>query len=250
MEWFESWFNTPYYHALYASRSTNEASHFIQKLIPFLALKKNAKMLDVACGKGRHAYNIHQMGYDVCAFDLSVESIAEAKKLEEPGLQFFVHDMRHLFYTNYFDCAFNLFTSFGYFNNERGNINTLNAIHAALKPKGKLVIDFLNAVKVERGLSLSPEYKEVDGITYLLQKKIIDKKIIKEIRFSDKGRDFFYTEQVQLLTLFDFERLLQQCGFNILSTFGSYNLEPFTLESDRLIIFAEKAQWTQLNTSY
>ena len=242
MEWFESWFNTPYYHALYAARSNDEASHFLHQLMPFLALAQNSKVLDVACGKGRHAFNIHQMGYDVCAFDLSPESIAEAKKMEEPGLQFFVHDMRHLFYTNYFDCAFNLFTSFGYFDNERGNINTLNAIHAALKPKGKLVIDFLNAVKVEKNISLVPEQKTIGGITYRIQKKIIDRKVLKEIRFSDKGKDFFYTEQVQLLTLFDFERLLQQCGFNIKSIFGSYNLDTFTLESDRLIIFAEKAQ--------
>ena len=204
-----------------------------------MALPKNSKILDIGCGKGRHAQIINQMGYDVTGFDLSVESIKDAKKLENEHLSFYVHDMRNLFFTNYFDYAFNLFTSFGYFEHERGNIKTLKSTHAALKKNGILVIDFLNALKVRRNL-VENEKKEVGSITYNIHKYIENDRIIKEIRFNDAGKDFFYTEKVQLLSLSDFQRMLTSGGFKIKETFGSYNLEAFTEESDRLIILAEK----------
>jgi len=239
MKWFESWFNTPYYHELYLSRNTDEASLFLHKLLPYLALPKNSKILDIGCGKGRHAHIINQMGYDVIGFDLSEESIKEAKKLENEHLSFFVHDMRHLFFTNYFDCAFNLFTSFGYFENERENIKTLKSIHSALKKNGLLLIDFLNATKVKKNM-IPNEQKTVKDIEYTIHKYIENNRIIKEIKFSDQGKDFYYTEKVQLLDLNDFQKILSTSGFKIKETFGSYNLEPFTEESDRLIILAEK----------
>ncbi len=239
MEWFESWFNTPYYHQLYLCRNTDEASVFLHKLLPYLNIPKNSKILDIGCGKGRHAQIINQMGFDVTGFDLSEKSIEEAKKLENDHLAFYVHDMRNIFFTNYFNYAFNLFTSFGYFENERGNIKTLKSTHAGLKKDGILVIDFLNAVKVTKNLQ-SDEKKEVGGLVYNIHKYIENNRIIKEIRFNDQGKDFFYVEKVQLLTLNDFERILTLSGFKIKETFGSYNLEGFTEESDRLIILAEK----------
>ncbi|MFM7023369.1 MAG: class I SAM-dependent methyltransferase [Flavobacteriales bacterium] len=239
MEWFESWFNTPYYHALYSSRNNEEASFFIHQLLPHLRLPEKSKILDVGCGKGRHAFTINQMGFDVVGFDLSEESIKEAKKLENEHLKFYTHDMRQLFSANYFDCALNLFTSFGYFEHERDNIKTLKAINRGLKPKGKLVIDFLNAGKVRRNMQAS-DSKTIAGIQYNISKHIENERIIKEIRFNDKGRNFLYAEKVQLLTINDFQRILTLSGFSIQETFGSYNLEPFTEESDRLIILAEK----------
>ncbi len=239
MEWFESWFNTPYYHNLYLCRNTDEANHFLQKLLPYLALPKNSKILDIGCGKGRHAQIISQMGFDVTGFDLSKQSIHEAKKLENEHLSFYVHDMRNLFFTNYFDYAFNLFTSFGYFENERENIKTLKSTHAGLKKNGLLIIDFLNASKVQKNF-VSNEKKEVGDIVYHINKHIDNNRIIKEIKFNDKGKDFTYSEKVQLLTLTDFKRILTLSGFKIKETFGSYNLDPFIEESDRLIILAEK----------
>ena len=239
MEWFKSWFNTPYYHNLYLCRNTDEASAFLHQLIPYLAIPENSKIVDIGCGKGRHAQIINQMGFDVTGFDLSEQSILEAKKLENEHLSFYVHDMRNLFFTNYFDYAFNLFTSFGYFDHERENIKTLKSTHAALKKKGLLVIDFLNASKVQKNF-VANEKKEVGGILYHISKHIDNNRIIKEIKFNDQGKDFSYSEKVQLLTLSDFERMLALSGFKIKKTFGSYNLESFTEESDRLIILAEK----------
>ena len=53
--WFESWFNSPYYHLLYRDRDESEARPFIECLTQHLQLPPRARVLDLACGKGRHS---------------------------------------------------------------------------------------------------------------------------------------------------------------------------------------------------
>ena len=111
-QWFKDWFNTPYYHQLYFKRDEKEASAFIDKLITYLNPAPGATMLDVACGKGRHSIRLAEKGFDVTGIDLSADSIEEALLSSSDTLQFFQHDMRLPFWINYFDYAFNFFTSF------------------------------------------------------------------------------------------------------------------------------------------
>ena len=105
--WFETWFNTPYYHQLYCHRDEQEAELFIEKLVLFLQLKQNEKVLDMGCGKGRHARFLHQLGLNVVGVDLSEQSIACAKLAEQETLQFFVGDIRSVFKKEEFDIVTN-----------------------------------------------------------------------------------------------------------------------------------------------
>ena len=239
MQWFESWFNTSYYHQLYKNRNEQEAQNFLHKLVPHLTQDKSAKFLDICCGKGRHSQVINNLGFEVIGYDLSKNSIEEAKKLEEENLHFHVHDMRKLFYTNYFDFALNLFTSFGYFSNERDNINALLSANKALKENGILVIDFMNAIQT-RNKMVPQETKTIDEITFNLSRRIENNSIVKEIHFKKNDEEFSYSEKVELLELTDFKRLLEKSGFIIKEVYGNYELMPFTEESDRLIILAAK----------
>ena len=65
MNWFKNWFNSPYYHILYKNRDIKEAELFIDNLINKLKLKKTSKLIDIACGKGRHACYFNKKGFDV-----------------------------------------------------------------------------------------------------------------------------------------------------------------------------------------
>ena len=56
MSWFINWFDSPYYHILYKNRDEKEAEFFIENLVQYLNLKKRSKLLDIACGKGRHVF--------------------------------------------------------------------------------------------------------------------------------------------------------------------------------------------------
>ncbi|WP_066759458.1 class I SAM-dependent DNA methyltransferase [Crocinitomix algicola] len=238
-EWFESWFDTSYYHILYQNRDYSEAELFIKNLFNYLDLAKDGRVLDLACGKGRHSIFVNSLGFNTMGVDLSRESIEEAKKNENSGLKFEVHDMRDPIEGESFDLVLNLFTSFGYFESTDENQKVLNAVSTYLNPNGKLVIDFLNPDFIRNNI-VEAEQKEIDGIKFKISKSIQDEKIIKNISFEDKGKQFDYQEKVQLIDKKEFERLLTNANFEIENVFGDYQLSPFTKNSERLIIVAKK----------
>lgn len=233
--WFASWFDTPYYHILYKDRDYEEAQLFMDNITQYLNLPEDAKILDLACGKGRHSIYLNKLGYDVTGADLSENSIATASKYSNEKLHFTVHDMREPF-DEKFDAIFNLFTSFGYFENDEDNLTTLKAIHNSLSEYGFAVIDFMNVHKVIKDL-VPHETKTVEGIDFNIKRYVEDKHIIKEIDFEDKGKQYYYTEKVKALTLEDFEAMMEEAGIYLLDVFGDYKLHKFYKnESDRLIM--------------
>lgn len=233
--WFAAWFDTPYYHILYRDRGYEEAGIFMKNLTSFLELPKGASILDLACGKGRHSIFLSKLGFDVTGVDLSPDSIAFAKRFESSNLQFQVHDMCKPMGRN-FDAVFNLFTSFGYFDREEDNYNTIRAIKEELKENGCGVIDFMNVKKVIRSLVPS-EIKRVQGTDFYITRYHHDGFILKNIRFEDEGEVHSFTERVKALTLQDFKNYFQRAGIELLHCFGSYKLEPFDEKhSDRLIL--------------
>ena len=220
---------------LYKDRNYREAQVFMDNLTHYLNLPEQAKVLDLACGKGRHSIYLNQLGFDVLGADLSENSIAEASKNTNDTLHFEVHDMREPFEKKY-DAIFNLFTSFGYFENEEDNLTTLKAIKESLSEYGFAVIDFMNVTQVLNTL-VPEETKTVDGIDFHLKRYLKDGHICKDIIFSDNGQDFHYTEKVKALTLQDFETMMEEAGIYLLDIFGDYKLKKFYKnESERLIM--------------
>lgn len=239
-EWFESWFDTTYYHSLYKNRDDNEAKQFITNLVSFLKLEKGLTVLDLACGKGRHSVTLNELGMNVLGVDLSKNSISCAKNNETETLKFGVHDMREVISGKSFDAVFNLFTSFGYFDEVSDNTKVLNSIHKMLLPNGVLILDFMNSTKSISKL-IKEEVKTEDNVEYKITREYDGKHIFKNIHFTDKGESYKYTERVQALKLNDFETLMKDNKFQIIHTFGDFNLNPFDENtSDRLILIATK----------
>ena len=233
--WYASWFDTPFYHILYKDRDHEEAEAFMHNLTNYLNIPEGGKILDLACGKGRHAVYLNSIGYDVTGVDLSENSIKFAKQFENETLHFAVHDMCKPF-NDRFDAVFNLFTSFGYFENDKDNLNTIKAIKADLNAVGFGVIDFMNSDYVINNL-VPEETKTVEGIEFNLKRFVRDGYIIKEISFSHEGDDYKYEERVRAFTLADFEDLFEKAGVYLLDIFGDYKLRKFDAqESSRLIM--------------
>ncbi|SNR55545.1 bifunctional 2-polyprenyl-6-hydroxyphenol methylase/3-demethylubiquinol 3-O-methyltransferase UbiG [Flavobacterium sp. ov086] len=233
--WFTSWFDTPYYHILYKDRNYREAQIFMDNLTHYLNLPEKAKVLDLACGKGRHSIYLNQLGFNVLGADLSENSIAEASKNSNETLHFKVHDMREPFEEK-FDAIFNLFTSFGYFESDDDNLTTLKAIKESLSEYGFAVIDFMNVNQVIETL-VPEEVKTVEGIDFKIKRYVRDGHIFKEIDFEDQGQNYHFTEKVKALTLKDFEELMAEAGIFLLDIFGDYKLKKFhKTESERLIM--------------
>ena len=234
--WFEEWFDSPFYHILYKNRNDAEAEKFITNLVQFLKPQKNQLFVDVACGKGRHSLFLNTLGYSVDGFDLSTNSIKSAQQKETPTLHFFVNDIRVPLKKNYYDFAFNLFTSFGYFDTEDDNQKAINAIAESLNEEGILVLDFMNAHKVIKNLQAS-ETKTIDGIDFQSKRYVENGFIVQDISFNAEGQPYHYQELVKALTLNDFERMFAQANIQLLDVFGDYKLNTFNkYSSERLIM--------------
>jgi SAM-dependent methyltransferase len=233
--WFSTWFDSPYYHILYKNRNEEEAQVFMDNITHYLNMPENGTILDLACGKGRHSIYLNKLGYNVTGVDLSENSIAIANESSNESLRFKTHDMREPMNENY-DAVFNLFTSFGYFDTYEDNIKTLKTIKDSINEYGFGVIDFFNADFIIENL-VAEETKEIDGITFNIKRFVENKKIIKEIRFEDKGESFYFTEKVSAFTLADFEAMMEEAGIYLLEIFGDYKLRKFyKTQSERLIL--------------
>jgi len=238
--WYATWFDTSYYHQLYANRDDREAEAFVDALVTHLRPKPGARMLDVGSGAGRHARALAAHGFDVTGFDLSAASIREARRHTSESLRFFRHDMREPFGRGRFDHVFNLFTSFGYFADEAENDRVMQNLTTAVAPKGTLVIDYLNVAFAERS-SRPREERQVGRVRYTIARWSDETHFHKRIVIHDAQRgEYMETEErVAKFRVADFARMLRPHGMRIESVFGDYQLGPYDeMESPRLILVA------------
>lgn len=240
IDWCSTWFNTDYYHLLYAHRNNDEAELFIKNLILNLRIPEGAKVLDIACNKGRHACILSKYHLKVWGIDIASNSIEEAKKNSHPAITFEVFDMRNVYKKNYFDFVFNLFTSFGYFENEQENDATIQSISENLKKKGLLILDFLNAEFVKKNLKENEQIIK-NNIEFNITRKISKNRVVKKIQINDHGQQYLFEENVRLYTLNELTTIFNKFGLSVIKTFGDYHLSPLNeINSPRVILVAQK----------
>ncbi len=238
--WYETWFNSPYYHLLYEHRSDEEAAQFIHELLSYLNPPTGSLMLDMACGNGRHTRCLAARGFEVWGLDLSVENIKTAKSISAPNTHFEVHDMRDCYRTAFFDYVFNFFTSFGYFDSETDNVKALEVMYQSLKKEGFVLIDFLNIHKISQSL-IDHEVITKHGITFHIDRHMSDHHLIKNIQFEADGQRLHFAEKLQTLGQQHFQTYFKQIGFKLVAEFGDYTLNPFNAAtSARYIILGKK----------
>lgn len=238
-DWFETWFDSPFYHKLYVERDYKEASEFVDNLVSFLKPKESDYILDLACGKGRHATHLNKYDLFVDGADFSHNSIRFAKQFENEKLKFYHHDMRLPLDKSY-DYILNLFTSFGYFKTQHEHQQTINNIYNALNTGGKFVLDYLNVEHVARTIVKQESVKR-DNLVFNISRRIEDGVITKYISFDFEGGTYKFSEEVMAFSKDDFVSMASKAGFNTCETFGDYDFNPFNhKESNRLLMFFTK----------
>ena len=233
------WFDSDYYHILYKHRNYNEARNFIDNIIKYLNIKEGSKILDLACGIGRHSIYLEKIGFKVVGTDKSSNNINKAKASQNQYLSFLQMEMIEDT-NNRYDVIFNLFTSFGYVNHDY-NLKTIKNIERQLKDNGTVIIDFMNTLFVKKNLVIE-ETKVIDDLIFKINRKSDGKHIYKEVKFNDK-KDYFFEEKVMDLSINDFQNYLKRYKLKIIKTFGDYSLNEFDIEnSERLIMVIKKSQ--------
>ncbi|MBK6612339.1 MAG: class I SAM-dependent methyltransferase [Sphingobacteriales bacterium] len=247
LSWFEEWFNSPYYKILYKHRTEQEAALFLNRLIAKYKWPKTCNMLDLACGEGRHALFLAQQNYCVTGIDIASNSIQKAReqaklnRLSSNSLNFVVGDMRQPFGQQQYQVIFNLFTSFGYFEQQTDNLTVLHNAHKALLPNGHLLIDFMNTHKIVANL-VPHETKMIDGIYFEIWRYLESGYIVKKIAVSEpnSGKILNFYERVQAIYPDDFKELFAKSSFKTDNLFGNYNLSDYDSQTSERQIWVLK----------
>lgn len=237
-EWYLDWFNSPFYHQLYKERDYSEATYFMNNLISRLQIDKNSSILDLACGRGRYSLYLSNIGHKVTGIDISKENISEAKKNESDKLNYILHDMRQPL-NQKFDLILNLFTSFGYYQEDKDNISVIRSIKSNLNNEGKAVIDFFNIDYVLNNL-IKYEEKAFDKTKFVINRYLENNLLVKDIIIESNNKTYKFQEKVKAYRIEDFLTMFKECDLKFKEKFGDYNLNSFNKNSSpRLIIVFE-----------
>ena len=233
-----NWFDTPYYKLLYKNRNEKEARLFIDNILKKINIRPNSKILDLACGTGRHSIYLSKKGFDVVGIDQSKKNIITAKENENEKLIFFQQEMTKDINME-FNVIFNFFTSFGYVDHKY-NYDTIENISKNLKKGGLFIIDFLNQKIVKKNL-VEYEEKNIENINFNIHRYIENNYIFKEISFEHNETKYNFKEKVMLLDLKDFENYFNKNNLKISDIYGDYKLSSFDInKSPRLILISKK----------
>ena len=237
-EWFEQWFGEEYL-KLYPHRDEEDASAAVS-LIGELVPLETRRVLDLACGPGRHAKLIRAAGGRVVGFDLSMPLLSRARHRMNPPLAVVRGDMRQLpFAAAVFDVVVNLFTSFGYFADDSQHRSVLRETKEVLVGGGRLVLDYFNSLSLVASL-VGHEEREIGRQRVVIKRRLSDdaRFVLKEMHLMDDGRQF--VERVRLFMPDELEALVRGAGLEVERRFGDYDGSPLAEGSPRVIVFAKK----------
>jgi SAM-dependent methyltransferase len=236
-DWFEEWFGEDYLR-IYQHRDENEAEKMIELIAARIEGNTIERVLDLACGAGRHSKLLCERWWTV-GLDLS-SALLRVARGESPDAPYVRADMRELpFADGTFDLVVNLFTSFGYFADDAEHIRVLRCVNAAMREGGTFVIDFFNASQVKEDLVAYDE-RVANGIAIEQRRAITsDQRFVeKTITLRQTGRE--YVERVRLFSAADLSRMLEAAGFKVVELVGDYTGASWNEDSPRVILFGSR----------
>jgi len=235
-EWFRDWFGDAYI-SLYPHRDEEEAESGVRLFIEDAQVPPGTRVLDLACGAGRHLERLRSRGYEATGMDLSATLLAEARRRAGVAGAIVRGDMRALpFADACFGALVNFFTSFGYFLTAEEDLHVVGEIRRVLQPGAPFIMDYLNAPWViDR---LEPEtVSEINGQRVRQVRWVEGDHVFKRIELLDGSAEpEVFHERVRLYDLASLEEILGERGLVVESRFGGYDGAPFHNGSPRLIL--------------
>ena len=250
--WYKTMFERDYYDYFYLSgpRTEEEEALWADDQVDFIVrrldLPKGARLLDLCCGHGRHSVRLAQRGYSMTGLDLSAYHLrlakAEARKAGVK-IEWLHRDMRDIPKRRKFDGVLNVFTSFGYLENDGEDQKVLDGIARALKPGGRFFIDTINHDNLMARFTESDWFELPDG-SLRLERRAYDihtgRTNVDWILVDKDGERHEQSHSVRLYTYTELEAMLSKAGLTVRETWGAYDGREFSMESPRMVVLAEK----------
>jgi 2-polyprenyl-3-methyl-5-hydroxy-6-metoxy-1,4-benzoquinol methylase len=236
---FNGWFGTSWYGMLYRHRDEQDASAMAIPVISKGKLQAGMEVLDMACGRGRHAAIFAREGLRVTGLDLSAECIEEASRTT-PQAHFEVFDMRQSYAKDRFDAVVCLFTSLGYSDNRKDDDMAVAAAASALKPSGLYVLDLLNGEYAAKNL-VPLENKKMGHVEFELRRSWEKDAIVKQITVVHPTGQEVFQERVHAWNVDEVRAMVARNGLKITEITDGNCYSPFDRQlSDRMVVWARK----------
>jgi SAM-dependent methyltransferase len=211
-----------------------------------MGLAPGSRVLDLCCGQGRHAVPLAQRGCDVVGVDLSEELLAVARDTaQERGVPLTLArcDMRDVEFDAEFDAVINMFTAFGYFEDESENLRALRGVARALRPGGRFLLDLVNRDRLIRFFQERDWPQAPDG-WLVIEERTWDARagiVRAHVRMlGPEGVAREYDTTIRLYSYPEIRCLLEQAGLFIVADFGDFARGEFSRNSSRMILLSEK----------
>lgn len=239
--WFRDWFGSEYL-ALYPHRDGAEARRAVEMLRKATGRGPGTRVLDLACGAGRHLAELRRVGYAAAGLDLSFR-LLDAARDRAQGAPLVRGDMRSLpFRAEAFDVVASYFTSFGYFEDEEGDLRVLAEVRRVLAAGGAFLLDFMNADAVVENLRRE-DRRTVSGVAVVQERRLVEggRVVEKRIRIGagEGTPERAFVERVRLYGSAELTSMMARVGLASSAVFGGYDLSPFGSRSPRCIVLAE-----------
>jgi SAM-dependent methyltransferase len=247
IEWWQSFFGEAFFNFELKSKEREiKAKKEVNFILKVLKIPKDALILDLACGAGRHSIELARRGYRVVGIDFKKDYInyckEKAKKLSLDNVKFMQGDMRRLNFKNKFDFVISIYTSFGYFSDEE-NLKVLKRIANALKKGGKLLIDVNNRDFLIKHFGKKGFTKLKEG--YILEERNFDLSasvITTKWTFLSRNKKKISVSKTvsRAYSYHELKNMLEKVGLKVIKSFGSFKSEKVSFDSNRLILVGQK----------
>ena len=246
--WYETFFGEDYLRLYEPILTPERTQREVDGIVNLLALPQGSSILDLCCGHGRHAIPMAQRGYKVTGQDLSEVFLHEAEKEAlAKGVQVnWLHgDMRNIPFENEFDAVINIFTAFGYLENQDEDQQVLEQVYKALKPGGLFLLETLHREGLMRHFSPNMIEHYPEGLIVLEERNfdlLTSRSKVKITMIYPDGRQKEYGHAARVYTLTELAQMLTKVGLQVKAYYGRWDGSELTIDSFRLILLAQKVE--------
>ena len=246
--WYETFFGEDYLRLYEPILTPGRTLRDVDGIVNLLALPQGSSILDLCCGHGRHAIPLAQRGYKVTGQDLSEVFLREAEK---EGLAKGIHvnwlhgDMRNIPFENEFDAVINIFTAFGYLENQDEDQQVLKQVYKALKPGGLFLLEIMHREGLMRHFSPQMIERHPDGLIVLEERSfdlLTSRSEAKITMIYPDGQRKEYGHAARVYSLTELAQMLTTAGLQVKSYYGTWDGRELTIDSFRLILLGQKVE--------
>ncbi len=231
----------------------------IRRILTRAGVPPRGRVLDIACGIGRHIVPLAASGYRAVGCDFSSLYLRRAKSyanelgLDDDRIRFYRTDYRRIDRTlrraheSPFDAAMSIFTSMGHYG-EAGDLTTLAAVRRVVRPGGIFVMEMSNRDWIMRNFRDSGVMRSSGDLEIFETRRFDLSRSVSEAKWTyyrGKGRRkatlLTVNVSVRLYSLHELKSLFERAGWEYVRSYGGVGVAgPATLDTNRLVVVARR----------